>query len=70
MKVGDIVKFSKWHSSRPGYEYTKEWIGLVYGIKRSRRHMKVQWVTAEGNALLGLIPLGDNRSYEVISESR
>ena len=68
MKVGDLVKFSKWHSGRSGYEYTQKWIGLVYGTKRSRSRMKVQWVTGEGATVLGSIGLGDTRSYEVICE--
>ena len=69
MKVGDLVKFSKWHSSRPGYEYTKKWIGLVYRTKRSRSRVKVQWVTEEGAIVFGSIRLVDTRSYEVINDN-
>ncbi len=68
MKVGDLVKFSKWHSGRPGYEYTDRWIGLIYRRSPGRNRVKVQWVTAEGAQVFGSIGLGDTRSYEVISD--
>jgi len=68
VKVGDLVKFSKWHSGRSGYEYTDKWIGLIYRRAPGRNRVKVQWVTTGGTPVFGSIGLGDTRSYEVICE--
>ena len=35
MSVGDVVKWSKAHSSQPGYAYTENWIGIVLKIVNS-----------------------------------
>ena len=29
MKVGDMVKFSKKHTSQPGLDYSKGWLGII-----------------------------------------
>ena len=70
MKVGDLVKFSKWHHSRTGYEYTDRWIGIIYRRAPGRRRAKVQWVTATGAQVFGSIDLTNTRSYKVICEGR
>jgi hypothetical protein len=41
MKVGDMVKFSDEHSSRPGYDYCAAWIGLV--LESSSERVNVLW---------------------------
>ena len=34
IKIGDVVKFSKIHyESKPGYEYVKDWFGVVIECK-------------------------------------
>ena len=66
MKVGDLIKFSEWHTSQPGYEYTADWVGLIYGGSKHGSRAKVYWITGEGAAVLGSIPLKDNKRYSVI----
>ena len=70
MKVGDLIKFSKWHSSRPGYEYCADWVGLIYGGGRYGSRLKVYWATGACDGITGEIPSGNNSSYEVVNESR
>ncbi len=69
MKVGDLVKFSKQHSSRPGYEYCARWIGLVYARTGLDSRAKIYWVTGESAGLTGEIPT-DLQTYEIINEGR
>ena len=70
MKVGDLIKFSKWHSSRPGYEYCASWIGLVYSGGRYGARAKVYWVTGAAAGVMGEVPARETQAYEVISEAR
>ena len=72
MKVGDLIKFTKAHSSRPGFEYCSDWTGLVYdkieAFNPYQVAMMVYWVTQHG-ATCGNIQAVDYRKYEVINES-
>ena len=70
MKVGDLIRFTKWHYSRPGYEYTKGWVGLICRADGSDcSRMRILWTTEQGH-FYGSIGYADPRSYELISESR
>ena len=72
MKVGDLVRYTKEHSSQPGYDYCATWTGLLF------RHpddpvwcYRIYWTTPHGTHVGDRIdppfpPLG----LEVISESR
>ena len=70
MKVGDLIKFSKRHWSRPGYEYCANWIGLVYSGGRYGARAKVYWVTGDCAGIMGEVPVRETQTYEVINESR
>jgi len=71
VRVGDLIRFAKWHYSRPGYEYTKGWIGLVYRVDDSdRSRTRILWTTGNNTSFFGSIGYADVRSYEVISENR
>ena len=73
MDVGDLIKFTEAHSSRPGFGYCIGWTGLVYdkieAFNPYRVAMMVYWVTDHG-FVCGNIQAVDYRSYEVINESR
>jgi hypothetical protein len=71
VKVGDLIRFTEWHYSRPGYEYTKGWIGLIYCVDDSdRSRTRILWTTGKNTSFSGSIGYADMRSYEVFSESR
>ena len=70
MKDGDLIKFSEWHSSRPGYEYCAKWVGiLLCDPGKFSTRSKVYWVTDKGEGIAGEIPLDLlGRSYEIINK--
>jgi hypothetical protein len=70
MKKGDLIRFSEWHYSRPGYEYTKGWVGVITSVDPSDpSRTRILWTTDQGT-FFGSIGYGSMRSYEVISASR
>jgi hypothetical protein len=34
MKVGDLIRFTKEHSRRPGLDYTMDWVGVLVQTTR------------------------------------
>ena len=66
MKAGDLIKFAKWHYSRPGYEYCADWIGLV--CENLGEYVKVYWVTPGHGSTRGCVVLSEYRSYEIIND--
>ena len=70
MKVGDLVQFRREHSSRQGFEYCAEWLGLVISEARSRDRYSIFWTTKEGNVLVGNWQRYESfKALEVINES-
>ena len=72
MKVGDMVKFTDEHSSKPGFDYTLGWMGIVIAAAPS---LTVYWTTQHGNTIgdwSGQDGPGQvaEQVLEVISESR
>jgi hypothetical protein len=70
MKRGDLVRFTRQHSSRPGFEYCADWTGVV---RRNRNGtVEILW-TDPGNGYF-VASYGEyttaRRGLEVISESR
>lgn len=70
MKVDDIVMFSKKHTSRPGFEYCAEWLGVI--LERSSTRVDILW-TIPGECCFTTyydshIPI--YKEIEVISEDR
>ena len=72
MKLGDLVKFTKEHSSKPGFDYTVDWKGIVIAEAPG---LAIFWSTGHG------VTIGDwsdqdgpgrmaEQILEVISESR
>jgi hypothetical protein len=55
MKAGDVVKFSKKHTCRPGLDYSKDWIGIVIRVTITDvrvdavDEIKIMW-TIHGNS--------------------
>ena len=70
MKVGDMIKFSDEHSSRPGYDYCADWVGLV--LESSSERVDILWyIPGEISHITyyeSHIPAF--KALEVISESR
>lgn len=70
MKVGDLVRYTKEHSSRPGFDYCAGWKGIIFRDPNDLPGMlKICWATQHGThvgAPFGIAAEG----LEVISESR
>ena len=68
MKVGDLVKYNKEHSSRPGFDYCADWTGIIAPGDLPGRY-KIYWVTQHGVHVGQGAAIGW-QGLEVISESR
>lgn len=66
MKVGDLVKFAKEHWDRPGFDYTRDWIGLVV-VRHPDNIAAIHWTLPSGNTIFSDWHRGDG-ALEVISE--
>jgi len=66
MKLGDLVKFTDEHSSKPGFDYTVGWKGIVIA---EAPDLAILWSTPHGETIGGL-DAGAAHILEVISESR
>ena len=51
MKVGDMIKFSDEHSSRPGYDYCAGWLGLV--LESTSERVDILWYIPDAEELHG-----------------
>ena len=45
MKVGDLVRFTDEHSSKPGFDYTRGWKGIVI---TEAPGLTIYWSTPNG----------------------
>jgi len=71
MKLGDLVKFTQEHSSKPGFDYTVGWKGLVVAEAPA---LTIFWSTGYGETIgdwIGQDGPGQmaEQVLEVISES-
>ena len=48
MKIGDLVKFTDEHSSKPGFDYTLGWKGIVISEAPG---LTVYWATPNGTTV-------------------
>jgi len=71
VKVGDLVKYSKEHSSRPGFDYCSDWTGIIAPGDLPGTY-KIYWTTQhgvhigeEGNAIYwqGLEVISEKKNY-------
>lgn len=71
MQVGDMVRFTDEHSSRPGYDYCADWTGIIFQYPDDFSDTyRIYWRTQQGTHV-GEWKLSDGwRGLEVISESR
>ena len=71
MKVGDLVKYSKEHSSRPGFDYCADWTGIIAPGDLPGTY-KIYWTTQHGVHIGALVdPDGcAKQGLEVISEKK
>jgi len=87
MKKNDIVRFVKEHyTNSPGYEYVKDWIGIVIGATPSQdnrlrlrqvpdfEEIEIMWTIHGETHIMGYDEEWWNKlsyePFEVISESR
>ena len=50
MKVGDLVRYTKEHTSRPGYDYCATWMGVLYHDPDDLPGTyKIYWTTQHGS---------------------
>lgn len=71
MKVGDLVRYTKEHSSRPGYDYCATWTGIIFQDPNDPpTAYRIFWTTQHGSHAGAYSGLDDLRGMEVISESR
>jgi hypothetical protein len=70
MKVGDVVRFSKEHTSRPGYVYCADWTGII--LESVPRRVTIFW-TCPSNGHFTAYYESHIEAYqrlEVVSEGR
>jgi len=72
VKVGDLVRFTRDHASQDGFEYCRDWIGLVtkreeYAVLNDM--ITIHW-TCPGRGGFSADYTYDDEFFEVISESR
>ena len=72
MKVGDLVRFTSDHASQDGFEYCRDWIGLVtkreeYAVLNDM--ITIHWTCPDHGVFAGEY-MSDDEFFEVISESR
>ena len=71
MKVGDLVRFTKEHASRPGYDYCAEWKGIIFQDPDDLPEMyKIYWTTQHGVHIGEWLESDGFRGLEVISEKK
>jgi len=76
MKVGDLVRFTKEHSSRPGFDYCASWKGIIFQDPNDLPGMyKICWTTQHGTHIGVWSDYDAFEGYafeglEVLSESR
>ena len=76
MRIGDLVKFAKEHSSQGGLTYCEDWLGLV--VASTEKTVDIQWYDTSRTLLLRETTQYDAQwwntldyePFEVISESR
>ena len=70
MKVGDLVRYTKEHSSQPGYDYCAPWTGVVFRHPNDLPGMfRIYWTTPHGTHIGSRID-PPFEGLEVISEGR
>ena len=69
MKVGDLVKYSKEYSSRPGFDYCSDWTGIIAPGDLPGTY-KIYWTTQHGVQIGGWIEPDGWQGLEVISEQK
>jgi len=71
VKVGDLVRFTKEHSSRPGYDYCTTWTGVIFRDPNDLPGMyKICWSTQHGTHTGVWWESDGFRGLELISEGR
>mgnify|MGYP001174598534 FL=1 len=70
MKVGDLVRFTRDHASQDGFEYCKDWIGLVtkreeYAVLNDM--ITIHWTCPHHGAFFAEY-MSDDEFLEVLSE--
>jgi len=71
MKVGDLVRFTKEHSSRPGYDYCATWTGVIFQDPNDLPEMyKIYWTTQHGSHIGEWHTRDAWRGLEKVNESR
>ena len=50
MKVGDLVRYTKEHASRPGYDYCATWTGVIFRDPNDLPGIyRIYWTTQHGS---------------------
>ena len=71
MKVGDLVRYTKEHSSRPGFDYCADWKGIIFQHHDDLPNQyRIYWVTQHGAHIGEWLESDGWRGLEVISEDR
>jgi len=71
MKVGDLVRFTKEHASRPGYDYCAEWKGVIFQYPDDLPETyRIYWTTQHGVHVGEWLESDGFRGLEVISEKK
>ena len=74
MRIGDLVRFTKRHSSQGGFDYCKEWLGTILNMNDTS--VEIQWFFQPD---LGYGPSNydeqwhaalDYEPFEVVNENR
>jgi hypothetical protein len=73
VKIGDLVRFTKRHSSQAGFDYCKEWLGTILNMNDTS--VEIQWffqpyLSDSSNYDEQWLGELDYEPFEVISENR
>ena len=69
MKVGDLVRYTKEHASRPGFDYCADWTGIIAPGDLPGTY-KIYWTTPQGIHIGEWIEPDGWQGLEVISEKK
>ena len=69
MKVGDLVRYTKEHTSRPGFDYCADWTGIIAPGDLPGTY-KIYWTTQHGSSVGEWRESDEWRGLEVISEKK
>jgi len=72
VKVGDLVRYTKEHSSRPGYDYCATWIGLIFQYPDDPPgDYRIYWTTQHGSHVGDWFESSDGwQGLEIINGNR